>query len=62
MSSINIFRTKYVACQRLNFLKWECNCSFDSWAEADRYSGYNHTKGATTLLYINNACLAYSKS
>ena len=55
INSINIFRTKYVACQRENILKWECNCNFESWGEADRYSQYYHTKGVTTLLTINNA-------
>lgn len=55
MNSMNFFRTKYVACQRKNILKWECNCSFESWVEADKYSQYNHTKGVTTLLTINNA-------
>jgi hypothetical protein len=51
---MDLFKEKYVACQRMNFRGWKCSRNFDTWGLADRYSEENHKKGVTTLLPIKN--------
>ena len=56
-----IFKTKYGACYQENSTKWVCDCSFNSWIEADEYSQGNN-KYLTTLISINNIWPKFTKS